>query len=145
MQSRSKNKLICTALALTIFILVGSVIDTPSLEKGVYASGTFSAENVAASSNAPDASANSLPMDSDPFYAEVYSDWIHKGYENASDTYRIHGADMYSQSPQQLAEPGDFQGKERVLIWKNDRDSWIEYKVKVDQAGLFQLNLQYYP
>lgn len=142
---RKRNKRTIAALALSALILAGSGIVAPPPEKAAYASGTVPAENGAYSSKAVDASASELHTDIEPFYAEVYADWIEKGYVNATNTYRLTGADIYAQAPQQLAQPGGFQGKERVLIWKSDRDNWIEYKVKVDKEGLYHLNLQYYP
>src|SRR5690606_671681 len=36
-------------------------------------------------------------------------------------------------------------GRDRVLLWQNKRENWIEYRVQITDPGLYQLALTYHP
>ncbi|TMV48483.1 extracellular solute-binding protein [Paenibacillus mesophilus] len=144
---RTNNKRAAVAVTLAASVLLGSGIVNPGAEKAVHASNVTApsapASSAASSSGTPLLSAG-LTTNFEPFFAQTLEEWKKKNYANATNTYRINGADISSQSLQ-LAGPGSYQGKSNVLLWKSDRDNWIEYKVRVDKEGLYQFNLQYYP
>lgn len=142
---RNNNKRAAVALVLAASVLLGSGIVNPDAGKAVQASGatTPSAPAASSSSGAPLMSVG-LSSSFEPFYLQTLEEWKQKGYADATSTYRIQGTDISAQS-HELAQAGAYQGKSNALIWRSDRDNWIEYKVRVDRAGLYQFNLQYFP
>lgn len=157
---RNNNKRASVAVTLAASVLLGSVLIAPQQENAVHASATAPATTPAtttspATSTTPGQSTTSsarsgglmsagLVSSFEPYYAQTLAEWQSKNYANASSTIRVNGADITAQS-HQLAQTGSYQGKSGVLVWKNDRESWVEYKVNIDRAGLYQLNLQYHP
>ncbi|GAA3401036.1 extracellular solute-binding protein [Paenibacillus hodogayensis] len=149
---RHNNKRAAAAVVLAASMLVGASITAPA-PGAVHAADSApatsnantNAAKPAASSVSAAKAASNLTTSFEPFYAQVSADWVSKNYANGTGTARVAGADIVSQSSAQLAQASSFQGKDRVLIWKSDRDNWIEYKVKVDQTGLYELNLQHFP
>lgn len=81
----------------------------------------------------------------EPYYSEVLTDWEAQGHKNASSSLTIPGTSMAGQSDPNGAKPGSYEGKNNVLIWTNDRDNWVEFKVNVPEAGFYVMNLNYHP
>jgi ABC-type glycerol-3-phosphate transport system substrate-binding protein len=81
----------------------------------------------------------------EPYYLDVLKDWESKGYKPGTGSYRIAGYNFSAQSELQQASVGSYEGKSNVLIWKSDRENWVEYKVNITQAGLYEFVLQYHP
>ncbi|MEF3302731.1 extracellular solute-binding protein [Paenibacillus sp. GYB003] len=138
---RNNHKRAAVAIVLAASMIAGPSIVQSDLGKAVYAADNAAPAKPAGSTIA----AGGLINNFEPFYAQTLADWTQKGYANGSGTIAIAGADISAQAPAQLAQTGSFQGRDKVLLWKSDRDNWVEYKVKVDKPGLYQMNLQYYP
>lgn len=136
---RNNHKRAAIALALAASVLVGPSLVNHAPGKAVYA-----AESTTPAKPAQAASTGNTITNFEPFYLQTLEDWTKKGYTNSTSTFKIAGGEFSGQSLK-LAESGSYQGKNNVLLWKSDRDNWVEYKVKVDKAGLYQMNLQYYP
>ncbi|MCZ8511641.1 extracellular solute-binding protein [Paenibacillus filicis] len=83
--------------------------------------------------------------DFEPYYLEMLNSWEKQGFKEAQGALRIPGTQISGQSGDALATPGSYDGKNGVLIWKSDRDNWIEYEIDVPQDGLYQLNMTYHP
>ncbi|TNJ65663.1 extracellular solute-binding protein [Paenibacillus hemerocallicola] len=146
---RNNNKRAAVAVVLAASVLLGSGIVAPDAGKAVHAANATTTQAPAASSTSSSSSgaplmSAGLSTNFEPFFTQTLAEWTKKNYANATSTYRITGADFSSQS-HQLAQAGSYQGKDRVLLWKSDRENWVEYKVRVDKEGLYQFNLQYYP
>lgn len=154
---RNNNKRAAVAVTLAATMLAGSGIFNPDPAITAFAaSSTTTSSNTTAPSNTPAAPnstrTNSTTLTSatslttfEPFYTEVLADWTGKGYTNGSGNIQVAGGNISAQSADQLTQATTFQGKSNVLLWKSDRDNWIEYKIKVDKTGYYQMNLQYYP
>lgn len=142
MQRIRNNKRAAIAIVLAASVLVGPSLVNHAPIQTVHAS---SATTTQAKPSGSTLQSNSMLTNFEPFYSQTLAEWSKKGYTNATNTYRIPAADFSEQSPLKLAEVSSYQGKSGVLMWKADRDNWIDYKVKIDKAGLYEFNLQYYP
>lgn len=144
-QRRIRNYRAVVAIVLAAAVLLGPLLDDRPSGQPAYAADAQQPTGQTATAPERKTSKFDMTIDSfEPYYAEVFSQWKDKGYAAGTDTYRIAGADIAAQSPDQLAETGTYQGKSGVLLWKSDRDNWVEYRVNVAKDGLYQLNLQYH-
>ncbi|MDF2722867.1 MAG: putative binding protein [Paenibacillus sp.] len=147
MQRSRNNKRAAIALVLAASVLLAPALASRAPQTA-HASSAATTSSSTTTTSKPAASAlqsNSQLTAFEPFYAQTLADWTQKGYASGTSTIRIPAADFSDQSSLQLGKVGSYQGKDRVLLWQADRDNWIEYKVNVDKAGLYQLELQYYP
>ncbi|PYI56346.1 extracellular solute-binding protein [Paenibacillus flagellatus] len=141
-RTRSSRAKPALALLIAAAVLLGPVAAGRDGTRQAHAADAVTPAKPPAAS----ASAGAANDGFEPFYGRVLADWTQKGYADATGApVRIAGADISAQSPEKLAESASYQGKDNVLLWKSDRDNWIEYRVQVDKDGLYQLNLQYYP
>ncbi|MBP1990761.1 extracellular solute-binding protein [Paenibacillus eucommiae] len=93
----------------------------------------------------PDSRMNVQIDQFEPYYSEVLAAWQKQGYADAKDEIMVNGREISSQSDYKLAEVGAYEGKDQVLIWKSNRDNWIEYQIEVAESGLYELELSYHP
>jgi len=101
--------------------------------------------NASPAATKPTGSVKPIAMDTfERYYADVLSEWTSAGYQAAADAYQIPGNGISAQSPERLAETGATNGKSNVLLWRSDRDNWIEYTVRIERDGLYQFMLNYH-
>ncbi|MFK7695625.1 extracellular solute-binding protein [Paenibacillus sp. HJGM_3] len=106
----------------------------------------FAADPPATTAASADKPSLALNDELGPYYGDVLADWRQKGYKPASQAaIRIPGTALTAQAPQKLAAEGSYEGKSGVLVWKSDRDNWIEYEVDIAQDGLYEMALAYHP
>ncbi len=81
------------------------------------------------------------------YYLDVLAEWSKKGYKPAAQRSPqiVQGSAITAQSDTKLASVGSYEGKSGVLIWKSDRENWIEYVVDIAQEGLYEMSLSYHP
>lgn len=81
----------------------------------------------------------------EPYYFDVLAGWVSQGRKDATASLTIPGTQIARQSELNSAKPGSYEGKNNVLIWAPDRESWIEYKVNVPEDGFYVMNMNYHP
>lgn len=145
-RTRTKNKRAVVAVVLAVSVLLGPTFVGPSPLQSAFAdTAATKTQNAATSAKAADLTTSSMFGKFEPYFAQTLADWTTKGYAPGTGSYKINGADISNQSEFKQAQTGSYQGRDNVLLWKSDRDNWVEYRVRVDKAGLYQMNLQYYP
>ncbi|MFC5530501.1 extracellular solute-binding protein [Cohnella yongneupensis] len=80
----------------------------------------------------------------EPYYYQALDEWRASGLQDADSDFVVN-ADRYTQlSDDAEARIGSFQGEDRALIWSNQR-GYVEYEVVAPKAGLYAMELTYYP
>jgi ABC-type glycerol-3-phosphate transport system substrate-binding protein len=127
-------------LLLAAIITVSDVL--PAMGPGLaFAAGSGTPAAQASGTKPPVVATNELG----PYYQEMLADWTGKGYKPGTQTISIAGASVTAGSNPELSQVGTYESKSNVLIWKSDRDNWIEYKVDVAQDGLYEMAISYHP
>lgn len=82
----------------------------------------------------------------EPYYYQVLEQWRAAGLPDADTAVDLLvTADQYVRlSDDAQVRIGSFQGEDRALIWSNQR-GYVEYEVDVPKAGLYAMELTYYP
>ncbi|MCU6710208.1 extracellular solute-binding protein [Paenibacillus sp. J5C_2022] len=78
------------------------------------------------------------------YYLDALAKWEADGVPEATSIIRIPGVSVTATSEAADARGGSYQGKSDVLIWRNYASHWIEYKVEVEEAGLYEMALTYH-
>lgn len=81
----------------------------------------------------------------EPYYLDVVQGWKKQNLKPATTKVEIPGTKITGQFDVKTVTSGSYQGKNPVLIWKSDDESWIEYQVQVEQDGLYEMNVNYLP
>lgn len=145
-RTRSKNKRAAAAIVLAMSVLLGPSFVAPSpLQPAFAAPAAANTPNDSAAAKPDSLTATDMYGKFEPYFAQTLADWTAKGYMPGTGTYTINGASISGQSDYKQAQAGAYQGKDNVLLWNSERDNWIEYRVRVDQAGLYQMKLHYHP
>lgn len=78
------------------------------------------------------------------FYLTVREQWRQQGVPEAKQTFAIQAVDYTAASDESVVEKGHYAGKDSVLIWRNNRNNWIEYEVDVPETGLYEMVVRYH-
>ncbi|MDF2648656.1 MAG: transporter substrate-binding protein, partial [Paenibacillus sp.] len=129
---------------MAILVIVAAILgsgDLPSSVVPAYAEKTALPASTTADKKTP-----VLNNELGAYYLDVLTDWMQKGYKPTTQAaITIPGAALTSQADAKLAAVGSYEGKSGVLVWKSDRDNWIEYEVDVPQEGLYEMSMSYHP
>ncbi|MFC4779036.1 extracellular solute-binding protein [Paenibacillus sp. GCM10023252] len=80
----------------------------------------------------------------EPYYADV----LQNSYTDVPDAelrVAVDASKPSAQSSRQLLREGQYGGRSGVLVWDSMDTQWVEYQVKVDQEGLYELHATYLP
>jgi ABC-type glycerol-3-phosphate transport system substrate-binding protein len=80
----------------------------------------------------------------EPFYSNILADWLKKGYTLADSELKVPAVQFSAQSGTSAAS-GSYGGRDQVLVWNNDKENWIEYKLEIPQSALYEMHLEYHP
>ncbi|MEF2247376.1 extracellular solute-binding protein [Paenibacillus sp. IITD108] len=129
---------------LSIILLSATISGAPGLLSSVH--GEQAADTEAASSVLEDLTERAqYTSDSlEPFYAETLKSWLEEGIPSGSGDQKIAAVSYVRASSDAELEAGYYKGKSDVLLWPNQK-GWVEYEVEVQQEGLYQLSIEYYP
>lgn len=125
-------------LMLASVLLVST--DVPSWNGQV-----FAAEGQSKPTSKSDSNSSLIVNDLGAYYQEVLDGWRAKGYKDGTQQITVQGADIKAQSDNKLAQAGAYEGKPNVLVWRSDKDNWIEYQVDVPEDGLYEMSMSYHP
>ncbi len=76
-------------------------------------------------------------------YHDVLRQWQAEGLSAGTESFRIQATDYIAASDESGLAKGSYAGAGDVLIWRNDRDNWIEYEVEVPETGLYEMTVRY--
>lgn len=77
------------------------------------------------------------------FFFEVNEKWKQENVPAASQSFSINARDYSDASRNADLRVGRYQDRDNVLIWRNDRDNWVEYEIDVPQDGLYEMVMTY--
>ncbi|GGD79837.1 extracellular solute-binding protein [Paenibacillus nasutitermitis] len=78
------------------------------------------------------------------YYSYVLGEWRKQGFTDAMQTITVPGGQISNQSEGADTTVGPYKGMNQALIWNNDSTNWVEYDIEVEQAGLYELELEYH-
>lgn len=91
----------------------------------------------------PVAVAESFRLHEEPYYFEAVQSWEQRTGD-ARDTIAVAASAYAAASEDAELRAGPYGGKPDALVWTR-ASGWVEYEVDVRQAGLYALELEYYP
>ena len=86
----------------------------------------------------------SFGKDLEPYLYEVQQDWEEESIEPGSDNIEISAADYSDKSDDSNIEVGSYADEDDVLIWSSP-GGWVEYEIDVEEEGLYQIDVDYFP
>lgn len=112
-------------------------------------SGLFSGMNVTASAAAGDTQAQqnldqAIDRDLELYSYEAQEKWAEEGLEAGQDYIEIDAMKYEDSADIADITSGDYGNKNDVLLW-NRPGGWIEYKVDVENEGLYEIDIDYFP
>ncbi|MCU6708849.1 extracellular solute-binding protein [Paenibacillus sp. J5C_2022] len=80
----------------------------------------------------------------EPYYLERVAQWQEAGVAPGGKELRLDAISFARQSADAEATPGDYEGESDVLLWPAER-GWVEYDLHVEEAGLYEISVEYAP
>lgn len=80
----------------------------------------------------------------EPSYMEMLEQWKQQGIQEGTGSIVIEGRQFVRQSEHGAARVESYGGRDQVLVWNNKGTNWIEYEVRVDQPGLYEMVMEYH-
>ncbi len=80
----------------------------------------------------------------EPYFSERMSEWTKAAIPQGKAEVVVQGSAISGQSGT-TARPGTYEGRSNALIWQNELEGWIEYRINVPETGLYELNMSYFP
>lgn len=74
-----------------------------------------------------------------PYYLEKKEEWKAAGIPNATTSFTIDATHFKSSSPNADVTIGSYEGRDSVLIFKNNQSNWIEYEFDVPETGIYEI------
>lgn len=78
-------------------------------------------------------------------YYDVHRQWVESGAGPAGRTFRVNASDYVAASDEAALSVENYDGAERALVWRNQRENWVEYRVDVPETGLYEMVVRYRP
>ncbi|WP_409345552.1 extracellular solute-binding protein [Paenibacillus sp. MBLB4367] len=138
---RVKTKTILLALC-TALIASLAAADSQFGGANVYAD-SAAAPAAGGTGSAPDLTAQA-DVQLEPYFAEAMQQWEAGGAKPASRELKIPAQRFTRKSDDAAVRTGAYKGKNDVLLWSVGR-GWVEYDIDVEEAGLYELVLDYHP
>lgn len=78
------------------------------------------------------------------FYQQTVQEWERTGIPDSAASFQIKAVDYTGKSEQAVLNVGTYDKRDAVLIWKNNRENWIEYELQVPEPGLYEMEITYH-
>lgn len=78
-----------------------------------------------------------------PFYYQVKQQWEQEGLPAATESFSAKAVNYTAASNEDLLAAGSYEGRQDVLIWRNNREEWIELELDVPATGLYEMKASY--
>lgn len=139
-KSRKWLQVVCVILSL---IMVCGLVTAAGSEQAKAANDSSSTASLGATDSAEKSNdAGGF----EPYYRDVLADWLSQGFQAAkTEKITIKGKSYSALSENSQAAVESYAGKSDVLVWKSEKENWVEYELKVPSSGLYTMNLNYYP
>jgi ABC-type glycerol-3-phosphate transport system substrate-binding protein len=119
-------------------IFIGGSFPVAGIHKSQIAAAERNAET------AKPLTSTSLQFQLEDYYYNVIQEWRKDGVPAGKEEFYIPAHTYTGRSEDAEIQIGAYQGKANSLIWKNQR-GWVEYEIEVPKAGLYELELVYFP
>lgn len=85
-----------------------------------------------------------IERDQEPYYYEMQQDWETDGLSPGTDQIEIDMTDYSDSNPEANITVDTYGGESDVLLWSG-AGGWVEYEVEVEEEGLYNFGLDYFP
>lgn len=76
-------------------------------------------------------------------YFDVHRQWVEAGAAPAERAFRVAAADYAAASDESVLSVQEYDGAARALVWRNNRENWVEFEVEVPETGLYEMVVRY--
>ncbi|MGO4789041.1 extracellular solute-binding protein [Paenibacillus sp. 2KB_20] len=80
----------------------------------------------------------------EPYFYTISKEWEQKKVKVGAKEALIDAKSYHAKSDDAVVSVGSYEGEHDVLLWSQPK-GWVEYKVNVDQEGLYELATDYHP
>lgn len=80
----------------------------------------------------------------EPYFYTISKEWEQKKVPVGTKLLEIDAAKYDAKSDDSVISVGSYEGEKDVLLWSQPK-GWVEYKVNVDQEGIYELAADYHP
>lgn len=80
----------------------------------------------------------------EPYFYTISKEWEQKKIPVGTKGIEIDAKAYHAKSDDAVVSVGSYEGENDVLLWSQPK-GWVEYKVNVDQEGIYELATDYHP
>jgi len=84
-------------------------------------------------------------FETDRYYGEALAEWVRQGIAGAVKPIKVLGSAPVRVSDSAAIKPGEYEGKNNVLLWQTQDDGWVEYEVETAEDALYEIQVAYNP